>query len=684
MPKKSIKDLNKLIEDSTSTDKILNEEQRTNIQLFLGNHFYKTRESLSRSLENIDTDNSKKIRITKNHIYKISEYIINAILSTAGDVGIFPRNASEVQDQKSAELHNSVLSKWKEDIGFEELLRDMAYQFVIPGEIVTKRFWNPNRGEIVGEEIRINEMGEQVSIPVRAGEVEVELIYPWDLKRPTNSKRLEDMPWIGYEKMVSTKELQSQVDDPDLKKQIRDSEDETFKVIDPTTGIYRESKGRTLVREVYYKPSAVYPNGYYYIFTKDIILYEGELEPGHPFPIKVKGYTNIPTSPRSVSIIRQLRPLQVEVNRGASSQALVQLSVGLPKVVTLAGSTIESGGMKSGLRIYKSNGMQAPVIIPGQSGAQFVDSMNQAITEMYQISNVPEIAEDKVGGLDPQTAMYIALKDKKRFSLVAKKFQEYVKDLIKDVLTLKKIYMNPAEIVQVVGRSEAINVSEFKNAKPIGFQIKLEDVSDDIASTMGKYINIRDMLQYGAGAMNGEQVALLGRNMPFLNDEKMFESQLVNYDNYVNIQLSIERGEQIVPTMNDDADYLLPKLQLRTRRPDFKFLEPQVQQMYGYWIEQLELMQAQKAQQLKVMQSQMIPTSGGNVPIPIYQDVPNSTGGFKSERIKVPHDALVDLVKKLQSQGATLETMNELQDVNASNIAQLYNQQQPEAQPQLV
>jgi len=681
MSKKTLQQLNKLIEDSTNTDKALNAEQRTNVQLFLGNHFSKTKEFLERSMQDIDADNSKKVRVTKNHIFKISEYIINSILTTSGDVGIFPLNQREVQDVKSAELHNSVFSKWKDDNSFEELMRELAYQFVVPGEIASKRFWNPNKGEIIEKIPYLDEKTGETKFQVRrAGDAEVELIYPWDLKRPEGSKRASDMPWIGYEKLIDVKELKSQIDDEDLKEKIQDGPDETFKIIDPTTGRYSDCKGKTTLREIYYKPNQEHPNGYYYIFTKDLLLFEGELPEGHPFPIKIKGFTNIPTSPRSVSIIRQLRPLQVEVNRGASSQALVQLSMGLPKVVTFAGASLESGGMKAGLRHYKTNGLQAPTIISGQSGVQFVESMNQAISEMYQIANVPELNEDKNPSLDPQTAMYVSLKDKKRFSLYAQKFQEYIREMVKDVLALKKMYMDDRELVQVVGRSEIANISEFKNSSPMGYQIKLVEVSDDLASTMGKYLNIRDLLQYGGTSLNGEQVALLGKNMPFLNDEKMFESQLTNANNLENIKLGIERGEPLEPSMQDDTEYLLPKLQLRTREPSFRFLAPEIQERYMYWIQTLEQMQAQKLIQVKQLQSSMIPTSGSEVPLPIYQDVPNSSGGVKSERVKVPYDSLMDLVEKLKTQGMSLQTVDGYQDTNQANIAQQYNQVVPQEQ----
>lgn len=680
MPK-NLQQLNKLFDDSTEADKRLNAEQRTNIALYLGNHFMKTREQLSRALDEASADQKSKIRITKNHIFKIIEFITNAILSAASDAKIMPHNENEIQDQKAAELHAAIWDKFKKDSKFKDKIRKLAYDFTIPGEMAVKIFWNPNKGTIVGQEPVLDENGVQTDTkPVFSGDVEIERIFSWDLKRPDNSKSLEESNWLGYEKMVDTKDLKSQVQDKDLKDKISSTEDDTYKIFDPTSGVYSQTRNKTLLREIYFKPCAEYPKGHYYIFTSKVILYEGDLPYGR-FPIKVKGFTEVPTSPRSVSIIRQLRPLQVEVNRGASSQALVQMSVGLPKIIMLAGSDLESGTTKAGIRVYKTSSLTPPLVIEGQSGGQFVESMNQAISEMYSIANVPEMDEDKANGLDPQTAMYRSIKEKKRFSLYAEKFSEFIIEICEETMALKKQYMDEREVVRAIGRPEAVNVTEFKNTEDMSYQIQIVEVDNDAASMMGKHISLMGMMQYGGQQMGAEQVALIGRNMPFLNKEEIFAEQLVDYDTFRNIVLALDRGEDKSPIGTENSDYLIPKLTTRTHKADFKLLDPVIQQRYMAWIQQLQQISADRIMQLKQLESELYPVGGPTVPIPIYREVIGSQGQPKSERVQVPMNALEKFVQILEQQGQTMDPMLRMQQVNQAKIAQLTTEMGPQAQP---
>lgn len=671
-------ELNHEFQQAIDASNRINCEKRTNVSLYLGNHYLKTQTLIQRELENQGVSKSSSIRITKNHIFKISEYITNAILNAGGDLGIFPANESELQDQKAAELHSAVLTKWKQDTKFKTLVRKLAKDFVVDGEMVTKRFWNPMKGEIIGKDVTVNqETGEQVEKPIYSGDVEVERIHAWDLILPESARDFETSPWVGYQKMMATKELRRQVPD-DKKHLIQDAEDKTFQIFDPATGQYKDRKGMTLVREKYIRPCEDYPYGYFYIFNLDSIIFEGPLPEGHPFPIKMSGFTEIPTSPRFASIIRQLRPLQVQVNFGASQQALTQMTVGHDKLILLGGADLQYGGSHRGVEKYKTNSLQSPTILPGRSGAQFVESMLQSIQEMYQIANVPELGEEKLDNQDPQTALLKSIRNKQRFSLYTQKFIEYLQEMIEDVLKLKKMYMDEREVVRAVGRVERINISEYKNAEPIGYQITVNEVDEDATTKLGKHITYTNMLQYGGQGMNPELIALIGRNMPFLNKEETFQEALVDYDTYKNIVLALDRGEQVPVMPYDNPDYLLPKITSRMRKADFRFMAPEVQGNYQMFIQELQQIKAQQLQQLKIQQAQMIPTTGGLVPIPVYREVPNANGGVKFERAQVPVDALEDLLLKLESQGTVTDPMKRMEQQTQAEIAEMYNGAQPQ------
>jgi uncharacterized protein YfkK (UPF0435 family) len=683
MDNNTLAKLNEEFEKSATTYHSINCEKRTNLNLYLGHHFLKTSDELNRRLEKQGMDKSTRIRVTKNHIFKICEYIKNSIISGGSDFDIFPANESELQDQKAAEMHRAVLSKWKYDNNFKALVRELAGDFSIDGEVAVKTFFNPMAGEVVGYDEGIGEDGKPFKKPIKTGDVEVERIFAWDLIFPENAKSAEQAPWLGYQKMMPTEKLKEIVPE-ELKKKIGDSSDKTFEIFDPTTGGYNHRKGMTLVREKYIKPCEKYPTGHFYIFNEDTIIFEGPLPEGHPFPIKVKGFTEVPTSPRCVSIIRQLRPLQVNINYNASQQIITKMTVGQDKLIMLGGADLQYSGSHRGVEKFKTNSLQSPTILPGRSGSQFVDQMVADIAEMYQIANVPELGEDKSSQMDAQTALFRSIKDKQRFSIYTEKFIEFIQCIVQDVLTIKKMYMRPEEIVNVVGRTERINVPEFKSSENIGYQIRVNEVDENEAKILGKHIELTAMLQYGGQAMTPEQVALIGRNMPFLNKEEIFQEALIDYETYKNIILSLDRGEQVPVMPYDNADYLLPKITTRMRKADYRYLDPAIQQNYEMFIQELQNVKAQQLMQLRAQQSQFIPTTGAMVPIQIYREVPKADGGMKYERVQVPYDSLQDLVNKLEQQGVVLDPVQRMEQSTQANIAEIINEQQTAIPPQQI
>ncbi len=92
-----ISELNSLYVQGETVDNELAAEQRSNLLLVAGHHYSKRRTSRFwnqlRESENITR--TQKIRLTKNHIQKITKTIINGILSYGPDVSIGPHNNSE-------------------------------------------------------------------------------------------------------------------------------------------------------------------------------------------------------------------------------------------------------------------------------------------------------------------------------------------------------------------------------------------------------------------------------------------------------------------------------------------------------------------------------------------------------------------------------------------------------------
>ena len=71
-----------------------------------------------------------------------------------------PKNDSEAQDQKDAELNLSVWQDFKHRKKYKDKVRDWAQSYVRIGEVATKVTWSWEHGEFQGFEPKLNEFGE--------------------------------------------------------------------------------------------------------------------------------------------------------------------------------------------------------------------------------------------------------------------------------------------------------------------------------------------------------------------------------------------------------------------------------------------------------------------------------------------------------------------------------------------
>jgi hypothetical protein len=156
--------------------------------------------------------------------------------------------------------------------------------------------------------------------------------------------------------------------------------------------------------------------------------------------------------------------------------------------------------------------------------------------------------------------------------------------------------------------------------------------------------------------------------------------------------LALDRGQMVEPNMYDDKKYLIKRLTTRTRKADFKFLSPQIQQMYQQIIQQLMDMDVQEQRSMQEAEAGFIPMSGMAVVCDIY--VPDPNNSSKTMRARVPYDSLTWLLKRLEEQGQSQAGIMQQQQAITAQTAARFNQApsqpqqgavlpQPGVQPQL-
>lgn len=679
--------LNGFYTDADSADQAVFAEQRSNILLVAGEHYTRKGTNLFRRIRDTkDLSNEQKLRLTKNHIQKICKIYANNILAMNPGVGFEPKDETSIHDQKVSEIHHSVWRDAIERYSLADKMDDWCDSFVQIGEVAVKLFYDPTLGTIKDYENVIDPATGQPAMdlagqfvkdktkPIMTGEFVFEEVYGFNLLRPPECKDMKKAEWLCIRKMVDTKELMKKITNEELRAKIGSDQDETYMIFDALAGGYKKSSKQTMVREFYFRPSIIYPQGYFYITTKDGVIAEGEL-PGGYFPIIFAAFDKIQTTPRGRSPIKTMRPYQVEINRCASKIAEHHITLGDDKLLLQNGTKASAGMSIPGIRTINYTGAK-PEVIQGRDGSQYVNTMTANIIELYQVMMVYEDMEEKGDGkLDPYILLYRSAKSKKKFQRYIARFERFLIEIVQLYLKLAKIHLPDDALITKIGKNEQVNIPEFRMMKDTCYEVNIEAQSDDIETKIGKQVFLNHALQYIGQNLKPEDVGKIMKQMPFANVDESFDDFTIDYDTSVNDILALDRGEQPPINQYDNHEYCIKRLTLRTRKPDFKFLAPNIQRNYYAKIALHEKFQARKILEMKRMEQGLIPTGGALITVDFYTNSPTQSGGIKAEKAKLPYESVAWLIKQLEAQGSTQEALAQMSGGAQEEIARMVNGQ---------
>lgn len=693
MKKLDHQELVRLYKEGENADSTIYSEQRSNLMMVAGNHYARKNSRFwSRVRDTREMTQDQKIRLVKNHIQRICKIYENNILTLCPSVAVMPNNESEIQDQKAAELHQAVWMDIKKKHNFDDRLREYIQDFVRIGESAVKIYWDDMKGVFKGYEQRVDpmgqpemdEMGQPISDkekPVFSGDLCFERIFGFNLFRAREAKSMDESWFIGHRKMVDIDELKARIgDDEEKLKLVQVSRDETYLIFDGQNTNYGTAENQCLLLEMFIKPNNCYPKGYYYIYTNNGILWEGELPLGI-FPIVYVGFDEVPTNPRHHSIIKVIRPYQAELNRTASKIAETQITLGDDKLLIQAGSKIAQGGTLSGVRAVTYAGAP-PTVLPGRAGDQYLGYMQQQIEEMYQVANVQEDMEMKNVQADPNAQLFLSMEQKKKYVVYSNKIQKFISRIAEIALDMEREYIGEDALIACIGRSEYVNISEYKNSKPLNYQIKLDPSTEDQETRFGKQMFFNTVLQYVGSNLNPQQIGQIVRLSPYSNSEEAFSDLTIDYDNATNMILAMDRGKPVMPNKNDNAEYMIKRLVARMRKADFQFLPEEVQAMYEKAYQMLVDIGAEQQRKIQEAALGYIPQSGMAVVCDLY--VPDPNNSSKTMRARVPYDSLTWLLKRLEEQGVNQQALMQQQQGVLADVASklLTNKPQQQAAPQ--
>lgn len=684
--KHSIEDLNKLYSEGESIDKAHFAEQRTNILLYNGNHFKKNAKGfIDRNKDKLSQDT--KLKLSENHIQVVCNRLIASVNNQSPNCMFVPNNDNELSDIKDAELCNSVKANAEVQLNYEDKVEKLLNNFVITGEAFQFYYFDPYGGKLVGYKQKTNEAGEPLFItptgeettvskglfneqfqpaqgeePVFEGAIKMEVVHPYNVVRHKSANSVDDSPFLCFGKYVSPTEAKKLViNHPErekLEKSIESCGADTWKTFDPGASDYIDTTGQVFIKYWFFRKCFDYPNGYFKVQMNDEIITEDEL-PFGVWPIEYVGFRSVASSPRSVSIIRDLRPAQTHLNYLVSNSAFHLVALGDDKIITQMNTKLQMGPTWNGVRSFSVNG-PAPVILQGRDAGQFENAIARQVATIYRLADdTYQTEETKLQ--DPWAMLFARMSQKLKHSSYAKKFERFLCNGWSIYIQLAKHYYDESQVIKRVGAREAINIKEFKNMSDDGYQIKAKPVSGTLEEQLGASLQIQQVLQYVGKDLPKNVIARMINQMPFLSKESVVGDLLLTDKNIDNDILSLDRGEWSEAMKDDEHDKYIAKLKSRMKQADFRMLPQQVKEMYQQRYQQHVDLQAQVAAELQQSESGFIPMDGGLIKVSIFDDSTN-------QNMVIPYTAIMWLKDKLAAQGAGQEMLSQLDKQSQNDI----------------
>lgn len=649
---RSLEDIRLLLADAETIDAGHFAEQRENILFVAGKHY--VLDDYDNLMDPVVGDND--FYAINNHIGRIAEIKTMQIMQAVPNIQVLPQNPKQIQDQKSAELFNSVWQYIYKTENLKNTFHLLSKDFIELGECVCLIKWNTNKNqELVdynspNSPIHIEgKEGSDLNYPslntalqplnkvspqqgkwpqdkpnsIFLGGFDFQRVFPTNLLRPSQNTTIESCPWLAITSLVPPEWIKDtfNIDITDNYLSSYGNIEHQFFVFQEDSLIpYSLSANKARLNEMFFRPCPWLPYGRYIMTCGDYLLQDTEL-PFGIFPIVYAGYRNSQTSARSYSILNDLKPFQRQINRCITESIRHQMSIGSDKLLLDSEASVSDSSIIPGIQSIKYNSRmgEKPTILAGRAGDQFMGTLTNQINQMYAVANIKyELVESGIQRAsqsikDPYNALFEQMNERQDNVIYNDKMEKMITDIAKTTLKLARYYLSDEHVIPMIGRNERVNIAEFRLKNDIDQRICLLPRSDDAVSVMGKQLALMQTLQYAANVLPMESIGNIIENMPFFNKEQISAPLTQDYENSVNMILALDRGEPWQADQQDNTPNMISQLTMRMRQSDFKFLEPQKQRNYVVTLQQYQQIMQQKQEEIKRQQMQEIPTHGAYV-----------------------------------------------------------------------
>jgi len=478
---------------------------RANLAVYRGIQF-KSQEMRTGDFKTDGNNLNKNPKLISNFTYEFTENKVNNITQIRPAVEVVPPT-SDYQDKIAAKATDLLIQHLWYINSIDDLVRQAHRHKHIFGEAYLFVTWDASKGDISPE------TGE------KTGDVIFELEAPYRvfLQRARN---FEDSEFLFRTKVMHNEVLKKKY--PKSMGKVQDSDS---KVFDAEMFEDRSLNNETIVHYFYHQACEYTPQGFFAIFSKDVIFESGPLPFSHGKKPAIR-ITDIdmPESQHGHSFYENIKSLQNMHNNLSSMAAKNIYLCASPKWMMPRGAAkIESLGNDTTIVQYQGS-IPPQLVSSNPTPREVYEYRDRLKMEAQEIAIVPGVS---VGNPPPGITAAVALqflneRENVRASSEIAKHSQFIVDLAKMSIAVAAEYYqtNDGRILRILGRDNQFAIKYFEVANlNKDYDVRIQNSTALPQSKAARLQTIMDVLSIKPQLLSDERWVDL---LEFGNDRKMY------------------------------------------------------------------------------------------------------------------------------------------------------------------